>query len=230
MDPLPLLSLNPAQLKAIFYQAARNTTVKQCQGTGWAALTPTRLELCCLESSPAAPQCPSWLEKWHKGHRAITEPEWGGEEHCPLITHSSLSPQAIAASMHKGESPWELYGHLSGHFCKVWSFQKDKDLQLGLPWPRQRTRWVEDEGGQNDTSPSGSFLDSFSLPLAKNRERNEVKLFERLKLNSQSFRTLKPHFRVNLVFLQGFHQLLPHSWFYFLTGYGVLRGQQWVHC
>lgn len=91
MDPLPLLSLNPPQLKAIFYQAARNATVKQCQGTGWAALTPTRLELCCLESSPAAPQCPSWLEKWHKGHRAITEPEWGGEELCPLITHLSES-------------------------------------------------------------------------------------------------------------------------------------------
>lgn len=127
--------------------------------------------------------------------------------------------------MHKAESPLEYFVATPLDIpARSGSFRKGKDLQLGLPWPRQRIRWVEDEGGWIDTSPSGSFLASFSLPSCQKKERNEMKLFECLELNSQIVSGLsKPHFRVNLLFLQGFYQLLSHSWFYFLTGYGVLE-------
>lgn len=167
MDPLSRPSLNPTQVKAIFYQAATNPTVGQCQGTCWAALSPTRIELLLPRRVPS---CTSVSQLAQENGTEDTE-----LFQSPLVTDPSEA-SAIGASMHKAGIPLEYFTATSLDISvRSGPFRRQKDLQLGYPWPRQRTRWVAGEGGWNDTSPSASFLASFSLPSCQQKKKKEMK-------------------------------------------------------
>lgn len=97
--------------------------------------------------------------------------------------------------MHKAEGPLEYFMATTLDIsARSGPSKREKDLQLCLPWPRQRTRWVEVEGGWNDTSSSGSLLASFSLPSCQKKKKlSETVWVPRTELTN-SFRSFKTTF------------------------------------